>query len=60
MMMMITMPTVDASDGEKKLHANLFANYNKEVRPLHDPKHTVEIELEFDLNHLKKIVCNFF
>ena len=54
----------EASDGERRLHEDLFADYDKEVRPLHDPTHAVEIDLELDLKHLKEIVrvvsCNTF
>ena len=45
-----------ASDGEKRLHADLLATYDKVVRPLHDPTHAVEIDVEFDLKHLKQLV----
>jgi len=47
---------VGASDGEKRLRADLMTSYDKQVRPLHDPTHAVEVNIEFDLNHFKKIV----
>jgi len=50
------MNNTGASDGEKRLHADLLAKYDSQVRPLHDPSHAVIIDLEFDLNHLKRLV----
>jgi len=52
--------TTEASDGERRLYRDLFykAGYNKEIRPRHDPHYTVVVDVEFDLNHLIKLVRN--
>jgi len=46
----------ESSDGEQRLHKHLFANYNNQVRPRHDPNETVVIDLELNLHHLIKLV----
>jgi len=47
---------VKASDGEQRLHEHIFANYNTQVRPRHDPTQTVVVDLELNLHHLIKLV----
>ena len=37
-----------------------MASYDRRVRPLHDPTKPLIVYLEFDLNHLKKLVRAFF
>ena len=48
----------EASDGEKRLFKDMYVggNYNRELRPLHDPTKPVIVDLELDLNHLIKLV----
>ena len=54
--------TTEASDGEKKLHEALFVTggYKKDLRPRHDPRQTVFVDIELDLNHLIKLVRQHF
>lgn len=53
--LLMLIPFAEASDGEKRLHNYLFANYNTYVRPRHDPHQTVVIDLELNLKHLIKL-----
>jgi len=49
-----------ALDGERELFDALFADYSKEIRPLHDAKQTLVIDLELEISQLKKLVTEIF
>ena len=48
----------EASDGERRLYADLFVNasYNSKLRPRRDPTEAVVVDVELDLNHLINLV----
>ena len=48
--------TADASDGEKRLHEHIFDGYNTQVRPRHNPKQPVVVDVDLNLHHLVKLV----
>jgi len=50
------LPPAEASDGEKRLFDELFANYSNEVRPRHHPNRSVVVSVELELNQIKKLV----
>jgi hypothetical protein len=43
-------------DGEKKLFHQLFNHYEPAVRPRRNPLEAVDVDIEFELNHLKALV----
>jgi len=52
--------TSEASDGEKRLFSDLFANYSAEVRPRHESNQSVVISLDLQLVQFKDLVIEYF
>jgi len=52
--------TSEASDGEKRLFVDLFANYSAEVRPRRVSTRSVVISLDLQLEQFKDLVIELF